>query len=122
MSTHTHTHPENNQALPMLLLSLAFLFLVGFQLQQIMIDRTALKKAYAAQVDGVKQSKELQERLDKLALGTQDLADKGNTNAVAIVAKLKESGVTINPKKDEAAAPAVTAPVPPAAPMAPAAP
>lgn len=112
---NNHSHPEHNLGLPLLMLALAFFFLVGVQTQQIMIDRSALKKAYAAQEDAVKQSKELQERLDKLALGTQDLAEKGNQNAIAIVAKLKESGVTIKAKQTDAAAKAA----PPPGPMTP---
>ena len=117
---------QNSLALPVFLLALAFFLLTAFQCQQLMIDHSALKRAHAAQEEGVKQSKLIQEKLDAIATGTLELAEKGNKNARAIVENMKARGITINPKKDDAAAvktdqppPAVAAPVPPSPPTAP---
>ncbi len=112
---------QNQLSLPVFVLAIAFFLLTGFQTQQIMIDHSALKRAYASQEEAVKQSKLLQDKLDAIATATLDLAEKGNKNARAIVDGMKARGVTINPKKAEAegakaapapAAEAVPTPVP----------
>ena len=91
----------NCLALPVFLLAAGFFLFTAFQAQQLMIDHSNLKRAYANQEEAVKQSKEIQEKLDKVATATLALAEKGNKNARAIVEAMKAKGITINPPKAE---------------------
>ena len=82
---------------PLLLGGLAVLGWLGFQAQQLYVERQALQTAYASQQQTVDNSAKLRASLDTLAADTQRLADAGNPNARALVDELKKRGVTINP-------------------------
>ncbi|MBI1273347.1 MAG: hypothetical protein GC131_04605 [Alphaproteobacteria bacterium] len=80
-------------------LALSLFILVGFQMQQILIDRAALKKVYDGQQVSVERGAKVQGQLDALAVGTLHLAEAGNKHAQGIVTELKKAGITINPEK-----------------------
>ena len=111
--TQAHTRTQSLAArgepfsafMPLLLGGLALLGWLGFQAQQLYVERQALQTAYASQQQTVDNSAKLRASLDTLAADTQRLADAGNPNARALVDELKKRGVTINP----ASTPAVPA-------------
>lgn len=81
---------------PLLLGGLALLGWLGFQAQQLMVERLGLQTAYASQQQTVDNSAKLRASLDTLAADTQRLADSGNASARTLVDELKKRGVTIN--------------------------
>lgn len=82
---------------PLLLLALAWLGWMGFQLMVSMNDRNVLRDAHAQQQTTVDKSSQLRASLDALATDTHRLAEAGNPNARALVDELRRRGVTINP-------------------------
>jgi len=94
---------------PVLLCALTLFFLVAFQTKSILTDRGMLSTVREGQQQALEQGQRVQAQLDALAIGTQRLAEGGNRNAKAIVDRLKEMNITINP------APANTAAAQPAA-------
>ncbi len=87
--------------LPVLTLAIALTLFLTFHVQQVLREQANLKQLYAAQEQPLAQAKELQQRLDRLAVGTLRLAEGGNENAKALVERLKQAGVTITPPKNE---------------------
>ena len=88
---------------PLLLVTLAWLVWMAFQLGVSLNDRKALRDAHAQQQQTVDKSAQLRATLDALAGDTQRLAESGNANARALVDELRRRGVTI---KAATAAPA----------------
>lgn len=82
---------------PLLLLALAGLGWMTFQLMLSVNDRKTLRDAHAQQQQTVDKSAQLRASLDALASDTHRLAEAGNPNARALVEELKRRGVTINP-------------------------
>ncbi len=102
------------------LLSFVVLMFLAFQTTQVMRERGVLRQAYAQQDKPVDEAQKLQAQLAGLATGTAKLAQEGNKNAQAIVARLKEMGITIAPPSAEAppmGAPGPRGSVPPQPPM-----
>lgn len=83
--------------LPLLLLSLAWVLWMAFQLVMALNDKKALRDAHAQQQQTVDKSAQLRAALDALATDTQRLAEAGNPNARSLVDELKRRGVTITP-------------------------
>ena len=96
---------------PLLLGGLAVLGWLGFQTQQLFMERQALQTAYASQQPTVDNAGKLRASLDALAADTQRMADGGNPNARALVDELKKRGVTINAATTPAG-PGLAAPAP----------
>lgn len=93
----------NNQwQLPVLTLAVALTLFLSFHVQQVLREQANLKQVFAAQEQPLAQAKDMQQRLDRLAVGTLRLAEGGNENAKALVERLKQAGVTITPPKSEA--------------------
>lgn len=92
---------QSQWLLPVLTLAVALTLFLAFHVQQVLREQANLKQVYAAQEQPLAQAKELQQRLDRLAVGTLRLAEDGNDNAKALVERLKQAGVTINPPKGE---------------------
>jgi hypothetical protein len=94
---------KNHQwQLPVFILAAALALFLAFHVQQVLREQANLKQLFAAQDQPLAQAKELQTRLDRLAVGTLRLAESGNENAKALVERLKQAGVTITPPKSEA--------------------
>jgi hypothetical protein len=111
---------------PVGLMAAALVLFFGFQSSQIIRERAMLQETKAQQQPTLEQGQKVQQQLEALSFGTLKLADEGNKNAKAIIARMKELGITVNPPKADAAkagdakAPASTAPAPaPEAPKAP---
>ena len=86
------------------ILALAMLGFGLFQMSQILVDRGALGKVKEqmetnlAQADKVlAENKKMLDQLNVIAIGTQKLADSGNSNAKDIVTQLNRLGIKINP-------------------------
>ncbi|MBP7252354.1 MAG: hypothetical protein KBA75_02580 [Alphaproteobacteria bacterium] len=92
---------NNHWQLPVLTLAVSLTFFLAFHVQQVLREQSNLKQVYAAQEQPLAQAKEMQQRLDRLAVGTLRLAEGGNENANALVERLKQAGVTITPPKHE---------------------
>jgi hypothetical protein len=91
--------------LPLLLLAIAFVGWSAMQTTQLLGDHRALRDAAAQQVEPLAAAQKIRVAADSLAAKTQALADKGNADARAVVARLKERGVTINPNAKPIAPP-----------------
>lgn len=89
---------------PVLLLALAVVGWSGFQLAQLVIERSSLDATIAGQEPQLEQSKKVRAALDSLATRTARLARDGNANATLIVEELRKRGVTINPETPPAPA------------------
>ncbi|MEJ0063933.1 MAG: hypothetical protein WDO70_12285 [Alphaproteobacteria bacterium] len=85
--------------LPIAILALAVVGLAGVQVSLAWSDGTVLRQVRENQTQPLAQSLELQAKLDRLAVGTLQLADSGNANAKELVERMKQAGVTINPVK-----------------------
>ncbi len=88
--------------LPVLTLAAAMALFLAFHVQVVLKERSALQQVIAAQEQPLGQARDVQQRLDRLAVGTLRLAEGGNENAKALVERLKQAGVTITPPKTEA--------------------
>jgi hypothetical protein len=97
---------------PISLMAFTLMLLFTFQSMQILRDRDVLHETKGSQEKAFEDSQRLTAQLNALLLGTQQLADQGDKNAKTIVDKLKELGITINTKNQQAAAPVAAAPVP----------
>jgi hypothetical protein len=95
---------------PMLLGALALLGWLGFQTQQLINEREALKVAYVSQQQTVDSAGKLRASLDALASDTQRMADGGNPSAKLLVDELRRRGITINTAATSAALAAPVAP------------
>ncbi|MEO5734590.1 MAG: hypothetical protein ABIN96_13050 [Rubrivivax sp.] len=94
---------------PLLLGLLALCGLLGQQSFTAYQDRQGLLAAQAGQQTSVDSAAKLRASLDTLAADTQRLATAGNAGAAALVAQLRQRGITIDPNA-AAAAPVQTAP------------
>lgn len=87
---------ESGVFLPLLLGLLALCAMAGSQCFYIWKDHEALLAGHAAQQAGVDNAVRMRAALDTLAVDTQRLADAGNAGVAALVAQLKQAGITIN--------------------------
>lgn len=94
--------------LPVLLVAFVLTLSLGFQLVQIERDRASLHAFIASQDKPLDDSRKLQSQLSALALGTKRLADEGDKNAAAIIARLQQMGISVG-EPPAAAAPAAPA-------------
>lgn len=92
---------HNQWQVPVLTLAVSLTLFLAFHVQQVLREQSNLKQVFAAQEQPLAQAKDMQQRLDRLAVGTLRLAEGGNENAKALVEKLKQAGVTITPPKNE---------------------
>lgn len=87
-------------SLPLFIIVVALVIFFAFHLQQALTEQTHLKQVYAAQEQPLVQVRDVQQRVDRLAVATLRLAEAGNENAKEIVERLKQVGVTITPKAE----------------------
>ncbi|MGE3623956.1 MAG: hypothetical protein AB7H77_08830 [Bdellovibrionales bacterium] len=99
---------------PVALVAFVVFLMLGFQLTQIMRDRQSMNEAMAAQEKPIEEVRKVQEQLNALAIGTQKLADNGNKPAKAIIERMNQMGITVNPNAPGAAAPQPTSGIQPA--------
>ncbi len=95
---HNHNHKS------VTILALALLGFTIFQFTQIFVDRDNIHlmqdqvKKNIEQADKVlADNQKMLDQLNAIAIGTQRLADAGNTNAKEIVVQLNRLGIKINP-------------------------
>jgi hypothetical protein len=93
----SETSATRSAFLPVSLLALSVVGWSGFQLTQLVIERSNLDATIAGQEPQIEQSKKVRAALDSLAARTARLARDGNANATLIVEELRKRGVTINP-------------------------
>jgi hypothetical protein len=84
-------------ALPVALLSLAFLAAIGFQTVQLMHDHSNLATVYAGQESAVEQTLRLRNLVNGFAGETASLAQQGNRPAKQVVETLRSQNITIRP-------------------------
>lgn len=105
---------------PLSLVSFVLFLTLAYQTTQVMRDRAVLHDAKQQQDAVLENANKVQAQLEALATGTAKLAQDGNKNAQAIVAQLKQAGITIGNQQQQApAAPAADSDAAPAAPAAP---
>ena len=93
-------------ALPVALLSLAFLAAIGFQTVQLMHDHGNLAAIYAGQESAVEQTVRLRNLVDGFAGETARLAQQGNRPAKQVVETLRSQNITLRPPTPTADPPA----------------
>ena len=86
---------EKSWHLPVTILALAMMLFLAFHVQQVMREAANLKNTFSNQEQLLTQSRDVQQRLDKLAVATLRLSESGNANARALVDRLKQAGITI---------------------------
>jgi hypothetical protein len=89
--------------LPMLLIAVAIFIEVVTRTVALTDNGRELQAFYDSQTPQYTISLNLQRQLEGIASETAKLADGGNANAIAVVERLRQAGVTINP--DPKAAP-----------------
>lgn len=82
--------------LPMCIVVIAFIIMVGFQTNQLVIEQERLQQNWDSQTTAHADAEKLRSQFEAIASGAAKLADAGNQNASAIVAALNKAGVTIN--------------------------
>jgi cell division protein FtsB len=121
MANQNNTVSPCQILLPVLLVALVLFVSLGFQGVQIMRDRDSLHQFISQQDKPLEDSRKVQAQMTALALGAKKLADGGDKNAAAIIARLQQLGITVGGNAP-AAGPAGTPPALPAdapAPLAP---
>lgn len=81
-----------------ILTALALILVLGSNLRDLWAAQEGFRKSIGQQETALKSNKAVEEQLEKLAAGTQRLADQGNPNAQRIIGVLKQNGITINAK------------------------
>lgn len=106
--------------LPVALVAGVLFLTLGFQTMQIARDRGALHQMITQQDKPLEESRKVQAQLTALALGTKKLADGGDKNAEAIIARMQQLGISVGGPAPgaEGTAPAGAAPAAPPAPPA----
>ncbi|MBS0479359.1 MAG: hypothetical protein JSR79_08680 [Proteobacteria bacterium] len=89
---------ERGAAICAILTALTLTLVLGSNLRDIWAAQDGLGKSIAQQEAALKANQTVETQLEKLAAGTQKLADQGNPNAQRIVGLLKQNGITINAK------------------------
>jgi len=84
-------------AIPVALLSLAFLAAIGFQTVQSMRDHSDLANVYAGQENAVEQTLRLRNLVDGFAGEAATLAQEGNRPAKQLIETLRSQNITIRP-------------------------
>lgn len=100
--TASQANPGRSAFAPVLLLAVALIALLLFQMTQLVRERTNLAQSKANQEQPVEESRALRAQLDGIAADTARLAEQGNANAQRVVEQLRQRGITIN--ADSAAA------------------
>ena len=80
----------------------ALLVLLGFQVNQLIVDRQALSELAQRQEKPLTEAKAVRAQLDAIAAGVRRLSEDGNLHAKKVVAALAKQGISI---KDPAASP-----------------
>ncbi len=110
MSNQSNT-PSNSELLIVVALVSAILFFsLAFQTVQIKRDRDALQVFKTQQDKPLEDSRKVQAQVTALALGTKKLADGGDKNAVTIIDRLKQLGISVGDQPPAAAAAPAPAP------------
>lgn len=89
---------EHGVGICAILTAMGLILVLGSNLSDQWAARESLGKSIAQQEAALKANQTLEAQLEKLAAGTQKLADQGNPNAQKIVGVLKQNGITINAK------------------------
>lgn len=84
-------------ALPVALLSVAFLTAIAFQTVQLLRDRGNLADVYAGQESAVQQTIHLRDSVDAFAGDTARLAQAGDPQAKQVVDTLRNQNISIRP-------------------------
>jgi hypothetical protein len=84
-------------ALPVALLSIAFLAAIGFHTIQLVSDHSNLANVYAGQENAVEQTLQLRNTVNGFAGETATLAQQGNGPAKQVVETLRNQNITIRP-------------------------
>lgn len=88
----------NGTAICAALTAVALILVLGSNLRDMWMAQDGLNKSIAQQEAVLKANQTVEAQLEKLASGTQKLADQGNPNAQRIVGVLKQNGITISAK------------------------
>lgn len=83
--------------LPLALLAAALVVEIVTRTVALMDNRGELKAFYDSQEQQYRIALDLQKQLEGVAADTARLAEGGNRNAVAVIERLREAGITVNP-------------------------
>lgn len=90
---------------PISLVAFVLALSLAFQTTQIVSGNEALKDAKSQQDKPLEETSKVQAQLNAIALGTKKLADGGNKDAQAIIAKMKQAGINIGENPPAGSAP-----------------
>src|ERR1700677_2559226 len=81
--------------LPVSLIGFVVFLMLAFEFTQIMRDRNAMRQAMTQQEKPLEDVQRVQTQLNALAIGTQKLADNGDSNAKGIIDRMNKLGITV---------------------------
>jgi hypothetical protein len=99
---------------PLSLVAFILFIMLAFQTSQILRDRDVLHQQKSRQDKPMEDTQKVQAQLDALAVGTKKLAEGGNKSAQAIIARMKQMGITVNETKGGATPAPAASTTPPA--------
>ncbi|MBY0519168.1 MAG: hypothetical protein K2P79_01945 [Sphingomonas sp.] len=94
-----HMLANDGASIAAILIAIALILVLGSNLRDLWTAQTALEKSIAQQEMALRNNGKVEAQLDKLASGTQSLAEQGNPNAQRIIGVLDQNGIKISPKK-----------------------
>ncbi len=98
-SKRLSTFADAGATIAVVLIAIALILVLGSNLRDLMRSQDDLQKSIAQQETAIRTSAKVEAQVEKLANGTQSLADQGNPNARRIIALLNQNGIRINRKK-----------------------
>jgi hypothetical protein len=97
MSPDADRRPARKLEPAVVLLALAFVMLLVFQLVQMIRESGNIHRIHAAQEQNLVEGKRLLAQLNSIAGKTAALADAGDTNAKAIIDEMRKLGIQVKP-------------------------
>lgn len=94
-----HLLANDGASIAAILIAIALILVLGSNLRDLWTAQAALEKSIAQQEMALRNNGKVEAQLDKLASGTQSLAEQGNPNAQRIIGLLDQNGIKISPKK-----------------------
>lgn len=88
----------DSPVLPMILLAAAIFIEVVTRTVALLDNRAELKAFYDSQEIQYRTALDLQKQIEGVAADTARLAEGGNTNAIAVIERLKQAGIRVNPQ------------------------
>ena len=99
MQNQPPSAPPRRLHIPLLIALVAFVAWQGFQTVEVVSAHSSLLAAREGQNGPIAEAEQMQRQLNALAIGTRELAQKGDADAKAIVDAFAKRGLTFLPAR-----------------------